>query len=279
MQEPKTKDYLTGFYHKETLNPFLGDLLLSSKSKKAHFSMAVLDLDHFKRFNDRYGHSFGDMILKYLASTLRTSLEGENCYVFRFGGDEFVALFPGKDPNAAYRVLKRCCANLSARPFSFEKKTFKTTISCGVAGFPQDGSEMWELFDRADAALYVSKHHGRNYITCAGRIGLVKFKTKISQIMGATVFVLLVLVVFQYLIRPNMGQIGRIIGRKVTKGRVTTAPSNLDVLIMKDGSAMEGRILEEADEKVVFSLHLDEGLGSFTVDKKDIKSIKYRVKW
>jgi len=280
VQEPKTKDYLTGFYHRETLNPFLGDLLLGAKSKKAPFSMAVLDLDHFKRYNDRYGHSFGDMILKYFASTLRTSLEGENCYIFRYGGDEFVALFPDKDPDGTYKALKHCCAGLSGRPFSFEKKTFKITISCGIAGYPQDGSEMWELFDRADAALYVSKHHGRNYITRAGKIGFVKFTTKFSQVMGATVFVLLVLASFHYLIRPNAGQIDRIMGWKIPKGKVKTTPAskNLDALIMKDGNVLEGRILEETDEKVVFSLHLDEGLGSFTVDKKDIKSIQYRAK-
>lgn len=86
MFEQVQKDYLTGFFLRESLNTFLEKLISYSTVNKERFSLVLIDLDKFKKFNDTYGHSFGDEILKYVASMLRLSFPENPFYFFRYGG-------------------------------------------------------------------------------------------------------------------------------------------------------------------------------------------------
>jgi len=278
MLENEQKDYLTGFYHREALKPFLRELLLDSKAKKRIFSMVLIDMDRFKRLNDRYGHSFGDLILKYLAGTLRMSLKQEKCYLFRYGGDEFIAVLPDLDPDGTYNLLKYTTNNLSSRPFLFENKCYKITVSCGIASFPQDGQEMWELFERADQALYFSKHQGTGRITHAGKMGFMRFRKNILSVVFLCTTLLAILILYGGYIRPKLGTIREIVDEKIEEAKIASLPENLDILILKDGSILEGRIMKEADGEIVFSIYLgeDSGSGSLILKRSEIHGIRYR---
>ena len=278
MLENEQKDYLTGFYHREAIKPFLRELLLDSKAKKRIFSMVLIDMDKFKRLNDKYGHSFGDLILKYLAGTLRISLKQEKCYLFRYGGDEFIAVLPDMGPEAAYSLLKYTTSNLSNRPFLFENKCYKITVSCGIASFPHDGQEMWELFEKADLALYFSKHRGTGHITHAGKMGFLSFRKNILSVLFLCVILLATLMLYGSYIKPNIGAIRKIVDKKIEEAKVVSWPENLDILILKDGSILEGRIIKEADGEIIFSIYLGEGSGSgsLTLKKSEIQEIRYK---
>ena len=87
------KDALTGFYRREELVPYLEESLSASQTNQNSTSVIIIDLDHFKKFNDRYGHQFGDEVLKHLSNLLRYTIQDKGA-IFRYGGDEFVVVLP-----------------------------------------------------------------------------------------------------------------------------------------------------------------------------------------
>ena len=128
-------------------------------------SLAMLDLDHFKRINDGYGHLAGDKVLKIIASVLRKRLRASD-FIARFGGEEFVMLMPNSsltDALAAGEVLR---AAIEACPFHFKGEPVTITVSMGVAQF-QPGERSDVALKRADAALYRAKAAGRNQVQAA----------------------------------------------------------------------------------------------------------------
>ncbi len=128
-------------------------------------SLAMLDLDHFKRINDGYGHLAGDKVLKIIANVLRKRLR-PNDFIARFGGEEFVLLMPNSaltDAMAAGDVLR---AAIEACPFHFKGEPVTITVSMGVAQF-QPGERSDLALKRADAALYRAKAAGRNQVQAA----------------------------------------------------------------------------------------------------------------
>ncbi len=124
--------------------------------------LAMLDLDHFKRINDNYGHLAGDKVLKIIASVLRKRLRGTD-FIARFGGEEFVLLMPGTVPAVGAKLLEKLRAAIEACPFHFKGEPVTITVSMGVTAFrPGEHSDL--VLKRADQALYRAKHAGRNRI-------------------------------------------------------------------------------------------------------------------
>lgn len=124
--------------------------------------LAMLDLDHFKRINDNYGHLAGDKVLKIIASVLRKRLRGTD-FIARFGGEEFVLLMPGTVPATGAKLLETLRASIEACPFHFKGERVTITISMGLTAFkPGEHSDM--VLKRADQALYRAKHAGRNRV-------------------------------------------------------------------------------------------------------------------
>ncbi|MEO6679222.1 MAG: diguanylate cyclase [Pseudomonas sp.] len=124
--------------------------------------LAMLDLDHFKRINDNYGHLAGDKVLKIIASVLRKRLRGSD-FIARFGGEEFVLLMPSTVPAAGAKLLETLRASIEACPFHFKGERVTVTISMGLAAFkPGEHSDM--VLKRADQALYRAKNAGRNRV-------------------------------------------------------------------------------------------------------------------
>ncbi|MHC8330543.1 GGDEF domain-containing protein [Pseudomonas sp. LB3P25] len=124
--------------------------------------LAMLDLDHFKRINDNYGHLAGDKVLKIIASVLRKRLRGTD-FIARFGGEEFVLLMPATVPAAGAKLLENLRTSIEACPFHFKGEPVTITISMGLTAFkPGEHSDL--VLKRADQALYRAKHAGRNRV-------------------------------------------------------------------------------------------------------------------
>lgn len=124
--------------------------------------LAMLDLDHFKRINDNYGHLAGDKVLKIIATVLRKRLRGTD-FIARFGGEEFVLLLPSTVPAAALKLLEHLRASIEACPFHFKGERVTITISIGITAFkPGEHSDL--VLKRADQALYRAKNAGRNRV-------------------------------------------------------------------------------------------------------------------
>ena len=124
--------------------------------------LAMLDLDHFKRINDNYGHLAGDKVLKIIASVLRKRLRGTD-FIARFGGEEFVLLMPGTVPAVGAKLLENLRASIEACPFHFKNEPVTITVSMGMTAFrPGEHSDL--VLTRADQALYRAKNAGRNRV-------------------------------------------------------------------------------------------------------------------
>ena len=125
-------------------------------------SLAMLDLDHFKRINDNYGHLAGDKVLKIIATVLRKRLRGSD-FIARFGGEEFVLLLPATPPAVGTKLLETLRASIEACPFHFKGERVTITVSMGLAAFrPGEHSDL--VLKRADQALYRAKNAGRNRV-------------------------------------------------------------------------------------------------------------------
>ncbi|MCT8946049.1 GGDEF domain-containing protein [Pseudomonas iridis] len=125
-------------------------------------SLAMLDLDHFKRINDNYGHLAGDKVLKIIATVLRKRLRGSD-FIARFGGEEFVLLMPATPPAVGAKMLETLRAAIEACPFHFKGERVTITISMGLTSFkPGEHSDL--VLKRADQALYRAKNGGRNRV-------------------------------------------------------------------------------------------------------------------
>ncbi|BBP68053.1 GGDEF domain-containing protein [Pseudomonas sp. Seg1] len=125
-------------------------------------SLAMLDLDHFKRINDNYGHLAGDKVLKIIATVLRKRLRGSD-FIARFGGEEFVLLLPATPPAVGAKLLETLRAAIEACPFHFKGERVTITISMGLASF-RAGEHSDLVLKRADQALYRAKNAGRNRV-------------------------------------------------------------------------------------------------------------------
>lgn len=163
LQRMATTDMLTGLPNRLNINERAGSLFAQSRSGKREFSVAIIDIDHFKSINDRYGHDVGDSVLRNVARTLSAQC-GEASIVGRQGGEEFVALFAGADGTAAVAAAERLRAAVAGSSHAVGGTTLTTTVSIGVASFSEVDSEFADILRRADRALYAAKAAGRNCV-------------------------------------------------------------------------------------------------------------------
>ncbi|MCC6751658.1 MAG: diguanylate cyclase [Deltaproteobacteria bacterium] len=160
-------DPLTGAANRRRGRDLLQRYLGLARRHGQPMALCLLDLDHFKSVNDRFGHAAGDQVLQRLAELLRSSLRSEDV-VARWGGEEFlVGLYPATKEQAAVR-LEHALDDLSAEHFfAPDGTTFSVTFSAGVAQFPADGADLSSLYAVADRALYAAKDAGRARVVVA----------------------------------------------------------------------------------------------------------------
>jgi len=126
-------------------------------------SVLMIDSDSLKRVNDAYGHEAGNRLLRQVANAIQTELRASDVPA-RYGGDEFIVLLPETPGKGALDVAERIRAAISATPLAIEGKSLDSSVSVGVACFPEDGRSLDTLAARADRALYVAKQQGRNCV-------------------------------------------------------------------------------------------------------------------
>ncbi len=170
LQKLSSRDHLTGAFNRRMLDIDLAEKLEEAKVREEHVSLIMLDIDHFKRINDTYGHQVGDYILKSLVRIIHSKLRSEDA-IYRYGGEEFVIILPGAGKKNAIKVAERLRKVIENYPFTYRKEQppIKISLTCsfGVATFPEDGTTPDELIRKVDKALYKAKEGGRNRVEIA----------------------------------------------------------------------------------------------------------------
>lgn len=167
IQELTITDDCTGLYNVRHLYHMLEKAVDSATRDSPPFSLIFIDLDHFKRVNDKHGHVVGSHLLREVGETLRTHLRKQDV-VFRYGGDEFVAMLPAADKGAAQNIAERLWKGLRERRFG-NVLSLDVRASLGVATWPEDGSSVHEIIRAADAMMYLVKGASRDNIAIAGK--------------------------------------------------------------------------------------------------------------
>jgi len=166
--DPMFKDKLTGAYNKRYFEKLLrAEISLALKERK-DLSLLILDLDHFKKINDTYGHPFGDKVLSSVSTTIKNSLRQHDHFI-RYGGEEFVAVIPGAGGKRAVEIAERVrTAVEDSNIYNEEQNTpVKMTVSIGVAHLNRPNLSVQEFLESADKALYTAKKT-RNSVSSFG---------------------------------------------------------------------------------------------------------------
>jgi len=155
------RDELTQTASRARALTFLKANIDKSVSNEYRFCTAMIDLDFFKKVNDKYGHLIGDKILKDVSARMMGTLRSDDM-LGRYGGEEFILIFPGAEISIAEKIANRICNRVNSEPFQVEKHKINVTVSIGVAEWQGDDEQ--SLLIRADHALYKAKQQGRNQV-------------------------------------------------------------------------------------------------------------------
>ena len=164
--EVSRRDALTDLANRRYLDSRLAELWQNDDDNVSPLAMIMLDIDHFKLFNDRYGHVSGDACLKRVAACVSAELRSVDDLGARFGGEEILAVLPQTDVLSATRIAERIRRSIEALAIPHEGlgPTRIVTASCGAAAAPTSTISALELIAAADAALYAAKRNGRNQV-------------------------------------------------------------------------------------------------------------------
>jgi diguanylate cyclase (GGDEF)-like protein len=175
LREQAIRDPLTNLFNRRYLEETLDRELARARREAYPVCLIMVDLDHFKRTNDTYGHDAGDQVLRALANTLsEQSRRGD--FACRYGGEEFVIVMPNITKHTAYERAKKLRRRLNALTIPYECHQLTTTISMGIAVFPHNGESRKELLRAADQAMYAAKQAGRDHILTYDQYRLAKEK-------------------------------------------------------------------------------------------------------
>lgn len=156
-----TRDPLTNCFNRRALYEHLNGKFDGARVSDAEFSCIMADIDFFKKVNDTYGHAAGDEVIKMTANSLREVVRDMDM-VARFGGEEFCVILPGAPLEQAQMIAERCREKIATK----ETNGIKVTGSFGVTSLRMGAISATQLVQQADEALYYSKQHGRNQVTC-----------------------------------------------------------------------------------------------------------------
>lgn len=162
-------DGLTGVYRRNVLDEKIEEEIRRSNSFKTTFGFMIADIDHFKNLNDKYGHQFGDFVLKRVGKILKSSVY-ETDFVGRYGGEEFGIILPRADFEGVLRKSEFIRSSIENEVFEQGLESVRITVSIGIAHFPRDGFSSNDIIERADKALYSAKDSGRNRVVDAASI-------------------------------------------------------------------------------------------------------------
>lgn len=169
VREAANTDGLTGLLNRYAFDKALNELIKNAPTKNA--CLAILDIDHFKRVNDSFGHLIGDKVIKHVASLLKNHA-AEHHQVARFGGEEMAIIMPNTTLAAAFNLIEQIRKASDTSRLTYKNDTVdigKVTVSAGIASF-QSADSAYTLISRADQALYLAKKTGRNKVVTEDKI-------------------------------------------------------------------------------------------------------------
>lgn len=158
------KDGLTGLYRRGIFNEKIDEEIVRARNFKHSVGLMMIDIDHFKRINDTYGHQAGDEILKGVSKVIKKCVY-ETDFVSRYGGEEFAIIMPRAEREGSFRKANFIRESVEKEKFKVGLVDIKVTISIGIAYYPEDAITKQSLIEKADKALYYSKEAGRNRVT------------------------------------------------------------------------------------------------------------------
>ncbi len=161
-RELAMRDSLTGILNRFAFQEELNRIISNSKRTNTKFALLLLDLDHFKKVNDTYGHDIGDKLLQEVTNRVLPNIRTEDVFA-RIGGDEFVLIFTNIKNDTLEKLVKKAII-LFRKSWIIENIKLNVTTSIGVAIFPDHADNEIELMKKADIAMYKSKELGRNQI-------------------------------------------------------------------------------------------------------------------
>jgi diguanylate cyclase (GGDEF)-like protein/putative nucleotidyltransferase with HDIG domain len=166
VSERANKDYLTGLYNHGFFKETLKEQFRNANQSKQPFCLALLDLDDFKKYNDRNGHLQGDALLQFFGEMLQTETKGTNYVVARYGGEEFAILMPNTTKEEAFSFLNRLRKKVNDTYFNgVEHIPYRClSFSCGIAEYEKGIYDSGGLIHKADQALYYAKAQGKNNV-------------------------------------------------------------------------------------------------------------------
>ncbi|MEH6522977.1 bifunctional diguanylate cyclase/phosphodiesterase [Sulfitobacter sp.] len=173
LHHQSTRDPLTGLFNRRHFLESLRNELKLQARKSGSFGVISFDADKFKLFNDNHGHDAGDMVLRAISDAMGTFLSADEV-LCRYGGEEFMVLLPAATHDQAIQVAEVLRERIQDLSISYVGRILPTvTISCGVASYPYDGSQIQDILKNADDALYRAKKDGRNRVvdSSALRVG------------------------------------------------------------------------------------------------------------
>jgi diguanylate cyclase (GGDEF)-like protein len=172
LHDQSIRDALTGLYNRRYFLEACRRELARAARTAQYVSLLSIDVDHFKKFNDRHGHDAGDMVLRAVAECLEKNFRDQDVPC-RFGGEEFIVLLPGLAPTEAVQRANKLCNEMESLVIHYLDRILpRITISVGIAAFPHCGENPPAVIKAADEALYAAKENGRNRVEASTLLGL-----------------------------------------------------------------------------------------------------------
>lgn len=165
MQDVATKDALTTIYNRRHFNAVFPETLDKVVKEKKNLTVVLFDIDRFKKVNDNYGHIFGDQVIKYCGKVAGEYAKKYGGFAVRYGGEEFVITFYGKNIDEIHPIVMKMHEEIKAHRFDLDGKKIKINVSIGITSYPEKCTDVYNLLNRADNAMYASKKNGRGMIT------------------------------------------------------------------------------------------------------------------
>jgi diguanylate cyclase (GGDEF)-like protein len=266
----KTNLSFTGLPQRWEFQDYLESLILDSQASGKTFTFVFIQLDKTKKKTSSLRNiGIDEEMIKYAASTLKLSLGGSKCHLFHYGNDEFMAVFPEKDPAAVVKFIHQINHNLLRRPFLFNNKLHKVKVKMGVACFPQDGWKREELIQKASSLS--GKLNTRKYVFWTISKD-VKNKRLKPILIGLFCFVAGLTGFYFW----EKFDVDRTISSALTNMLIQKLlPEDTDLVrvVTHTGSIFEGFLLAENERGIVLGMQLGKGKGTMSIPKSEIANI------
>lgn len=165
MRTMATKDGLTDIYNRRYFNSIYDSIIQRCIQNDSPLTVILFDIDKFKKINDTYGHIFGDEVIRYCGHTALQYAKKYNGIPVRYGGEEFIIVFPQKNTADAEGIMREMHTEIKQHKFNTEDTEIRINISIGIASYPENCKNTNDLLNSADNAMYASKKNGRGRIT------------------------------------------------------------------------------------------------------------------